>query len=412
MRRTIAFATTGAAPASFSWAQDPEFTPPGKDGGLDACLTHELVAPRAGELKSLLVTFLESIIGTTNATAGVVRLLAPDGRTLQIISSAGLSAELQEEAESFVELDCEASDSATLGRVVRASDVSACASRTNCRYAHCRFQSLVAAPLESPNLPGVPLGIMTIFFDVPREAANRAMNTAAAFAEMMGAVVEYTRINREAHRTELLAERREIANDIHDSLAQKLTFGRMRIALLLEAIRSGNELMATKYARDVDEALEGSQKSARELIADFRSELSPGGLLSSLVDLVHQFRDRNSIELDYQNRLVDLVLPVEHEIQVYNIVREALSNIARHSGASNARLFVDAKFGYYVFTVEDNGVGAHTFTPVEGHYGMMIMRERAQRIGGEIRVESAQGLGTQVQLYFPEPSSDWREMSE
>jgi two-component system nitrate/nitrite sensor histidine kinase NarX len=412
LRRTIAFAKTEAAPAGFSWAQDPEFTPPGKDGGLDACLTHEMVAPRAGELKSLLVTFLESIIGTTNATAGVVRLLAPDGRTLQIISSAGLSAELQEEAESFVELDCEASDIATLGRVVRASDVSACASRNNCRYARCRFQSLVAAPLESPNLPGVPLGIMTIFFDVPREAASRVMNTAAAFAEMMGAAVEYTRINREAHRTELLAERREIANDIHDSLAQKLTFGRMRIALLLEAIRSGNELMATKYARDVDEALEGSQKSARELIADFRSGLNPGGLLASLADLAQQFRDRNSIVLDYQNRLVDLVLPVEHEIQVYNIVREALSNIARHSGASNARLFVDAKFGYYVFTVEDNGVGARTFAPVEGHYGMMIMRERAQRIGGEIRVESAQGLGTQVQLYFPEPSSDWRELSE
>jgi two-component system, NarL family, nitrate/nitrite sensor histidine kinase NarX len=412
LRRTIAFAKTEAAPAGFSWVQDPEFTPPGKDGGLDACLTHEMVAPRAGELKSLLVTFLESIIGTTNATAGVVRLLAPDGRTLQIISSAGLSAELQEEAESFVELDCEASDIATLGRVVRASDVSACASRNNCRYARCRFQSLVAAPLESPNLPGVPLGIMTIFFDVPREAASRVMNTAAAFAEMMGAAVEYTRINREAHRTELLAERREIANDIHDSLAQKLTFGRMRIALLLEAIRSGNELMATKYARDVDEALEGSQKSARELIADFRSGLNPGGLLASLADLAQQFRDRNSIVLDYQNRLVDLVLPVEHEIQVYNIIREALSNIARHSGASNARLFVDAKFGYYVFTVEDNGVGARTFAPVEGHYGMMIMRERAQRIGGEIRVESAQGLGTQVQLYFPEPSSDWRELSE
>ena len=65
---------------------------------------HEVGAPRAGELKALLITFLENMIGTTHATAAVVRLLSPYGHTLQIISSAALSAELQEEAESFVEL--------------------------------------------------------------------------------------------------------------------------------------------------------------------------------------------------------------------------------------------------------------------------------------------------------------------
>jgi two-component system nitrate/nitrite sensor histidine kinase NarX len=409
---TIAISEADADPAGYSWARDPDFIPPGKGGGLDECLTHELAPPRAGELKALLVAFLESIIGTTHATAGVVRLLSRDGRTLQIIGSAALSAELKDEAESFVELDCEASDIATLGRVVHASDISSCASRQHCPYARCRFQSLVAAPLESPNQPGVPLGILTLFFDVPRDAASRVMNVVVAFAEMMGASIEFTRINREAHRTELLAERRAIANDIHDSLAQSLTYARMRVSLLLEAIRSGNELMATKYGRDIDEALAGSQKNARDLIADFRSELNPGGLLAALGDLAAQFRERNSIVLEVHNRLVDLDLPVEHEIQVYNIVHEALNNIARHSGATHARLFVDASFGYHVFTVEDNGVGAHTFTPVEGHYGMLIMRERARRIGGEIRVESAAGLGTRVQLFFPEPSFDWRAASE
>lgn len=386
--------------------------PLGNDGGVAECLMHELATPRAGELKTLLVTFLQTIIGTVHATAGVVRLLSPDGHTLQIISSAGLSSELQDEAESFFEQGCEASDIETLGRAIHTLDIRSCATRQNHHYVNCRFQSLVTASLESPNQPGIPLGILTIFFDAPREAASSAMNTVVAFSEMMGAAIEYTRTNREAHRTELLAERRVIANDIHDSLAQTLTFARMRISLLLEAIRTGNELMATKYARDIDEALEISQKSARELIADFRSELNPEGLLASLEDLVEQFRERNSIVLEYHNRLVDLALPIEHEIQVYNIVREALTNIGRHSGATHARLFVDANFGYYIFTVEDNGVGAHTFAPVEGHFGVMIMRERAHRIGGEIKVKSAMGLGTQVQLFFPEPSSDWRAASE
>ncbi len=409
MQSSIAIATTEATKPDFVWSQEPFFLPPGNDGGLDACLDHEIAVPHAGELKSLLATFLESNIGTVHATAGVVRLLAPDGHTLQIISSAGLSAELQDEAESFVELDCEAIDIATLGRVVRASDISTCAAREQCRYASCRSQSLVAAPLESPNQPGTPLGILTLFFDAPREASSKVMNTVAAFAEMMGAAIEFTRINRESYRAARLAARRDIANNIHDSLAQTLTFARMRTSLVAETVRTGKNEAALKYTEDIDEALEMAQKAARDLIADFRSELNPGGLAASLWVLVDEFRKRNSIELEFQNRIVDLALPFEFEIQVFNIVREALNNIARHSGAQHARLFVDTSFGYYVFTIEDNGVGAQTFKPVEGHYGMLIMRERAQRIGGNIKVKSATGKGTQVQLFFPEPTLDWRE---
>jgi two-component system nitrate/nitrite sensor histidine kinase NarX len=386
--------------------------PGSDDAGVAECLRHELVSPRAGELKTLLKTFLEIIIGTTHATAGVVRLLSPDGHTLQIMCSAGLSNELQKAAESFVDIDCKPDNIATLERVACAPCIRTYDTRQDCRHESSSFQSLVTASLEAPDHPGTSLGVLNLFFEAPREVASGTMNTVAAFAAMMGASIEYTRINRESHRTELLAERRVIANDIHDSLAQTLTFARMRISLLLEAIRTGNELAGTKYTRDIDEALEISQKSARELISDFRSGLNPGGLLASIEDLVVQFRERNSIVLEYQNRLVDLALPIEHEIQVYNILREALNNIGRHSGATHARLFVDANFGYYIFTVEDNGVGAHTFAPVEGHFGVMIMRERAHRIGGEIKVESAIGLGTKVQLFFPEPSPDWRSASE
>jgi nitrate/nitrite-specific signal transduction histidine kinase len=73
---------------------------------------------------------------------------------------------------------------------------------------------------------------------------------------------------------------------------------------------------------------------------------------------------------------------------------------------------VEFSGNYYVFTIKDNGSGGCAFTPVEGHYGMMIMRERAQRIGGEIKVESSKGFGTHVQLFFPKPGSDWRTVNE
>ncbi|MFA6013914.1 MAG: histidine kinase [Gallionellaceae bacterium] len=396
----------------FLWVRAPDFTPPDKDGGVSACVSHEFEVQRSGDLRTLLSSFLESFIRTVNATAGVVRLRAPDGKTLQTISSAGLSADLQEEAENFLGLECEINDNAYLGHIVHASDISSCNSRQNCSYATCRFQSLVAAPLESPYSLETALGVLTIFFDVPCTDSRSCMTNVAAFAEIMSNTIEHSRINRELSRVERLSARQEIANEIHDSLAQTLTYARMRVSVLKEAIRSENVVMAAKYADDLDEALEMGQKSARELVTDFRCEMNSEGLLAALNDITGEFRKRNEIVLEYHNQLVDLDLPLEYEIQIYHIVREALANIARHSGATHARLFVDKTFGYYVFTIEDNGSGACTFTPVEGHYGVLIMRERAQRIHGTIKVESAAGLGTQVQLFFPEPSLDWRAPNE
>ena len=104
------------------------------DAGIAECLMHELAAPRAGELKTILATFLETIIGAVRAAAGVVQLVSPDGHTLQIICSAGLSAELQKEAESFVGLDCKHSNiEGTLDRVTCAAYVGTCATQQDCQ---------------------------------------------------------------------------------------------------------------------------------------------------------------------------------------------------------------------------------------------------------------------------------------
>ncbi len=400
-----------STPDSFSWVREPNFTPPGNDGGVEACVSQSFAASRAGELRALLESFLESIIANVHATAGVVRLLSPDGNTLEIISSSGLSADLQEEAESISELGCEVNDIATLGDTTHASDISACNFRPGCRHSNCLFLSLIAVPLLLSSAES-RLGVLTVFFDMQESAARIHTRSIEAFAQMMSSAIEHTRLNRELRRNERLVARQVIANDIHDSIAQSLIFSRTRVSLLREAILGNDTEMSIKFARDLDDALEGTQKSVRKFITDFRSEMNAGGLLAAFNDITSQFMAQNDIILEYHNRLVDLELPLEYEIQTYHVVREALTNISRHSGATHARLFVDKNFGYYVFTVEDNGRGAGTFSPVEGHYGVMIMRERAQRIGGTLKVESASGLGTQVQLYFPEPSSDWRASNE
>lgn len=388
----------------FYWTRDPEFVLPGKNGGLEMCVEQEFATSRTSDLKTLLNSFLETAIVAVKAKAAVVRVLLPDEQTLQVISSVGLSGE-ELEAERIVELACEDCGKDAFVHGLCSTDVDACKTRHG-DEPHQQFRSVISIPLESRNSTEPLLGVFTLFFDLPQSSSGNTATLAVSFADLLGTLIEHIKATREAKREELLLVRQSIANDIHDSLAQTLNYARMNTTLLSGAVRSNNEVMATKYVRDIDEALEISQKAVRTLITDFRSEMDPAGLLQALHKLVAQFSRQHNIVLDCSVRVADLDLPLEHEIQAFNIVREALSNIAKHSSASHARLIIDHLCGYYVLTIEDNGVG--TFSPVEGHYGIIIMRERAQRIGGEIKVESTKGLGTCVQLFFPEPEINWR----
>jgi two-component system nitrate/nitrite sensor histidine kinase NarX len=98
-------------------------------------------------------------------------------------------------------------------------------------------------------------------------------------------------------------------------------------------------------------------------------------------------------------------MPATAEMQVLGIVREALTNARKHSQAKTVRLLVRCEGGgNYALLVEDDGVGsaspsAETEHPGE-HVGLVIMQERAKRLGGELRIESEAGEGTRVELKF------------
>jgi two-component system nitrate/nitrite sensor histidine kinase NarX len=399
--------------ADFSWARGSSFTPPPEK--VSAVEFNSLTSADAmgiGDLRPLLEEFLSTLMSTVGATAGIVRISPPPhGQTPQIFSSVGFPAELFE-IENMVSVKCESLCKAVIGHGIYSASIGECKARQGCLNTDCRIQSIIAAPLESHHSSERHIGTLTLFFDTPQEPSEHVSGTLQPFTKLLGAIVEHYRSNSEAKRVELIAERQSIANEIHDSLAQTLVYARMRTSLLLESIRANNELMTTKYAHDIDDALEISQKTVRELITDFRCAMDPSGLPHALQTLTEQFCLQNNIDLEYINRIAHLELPLEYEIQVFHIVQEALANIATHSGATHARLILDFTSGYYVITVKDNGSGGCTFTPVEGHYGMLIMRERAQRIGGEIKLESSKGFGTHVQLYFPTPGIDWRAANE
>lgn len=352
------------------------------------------------ELKLLMEKFLATIIRATGAHAGAVRTLTATRFELNMLASLGLPGEVVR-GESLVGSGCGVCGKALEAEgIYVASDLGLCMQRCGTAYFGEACKHVLALPLIPANKPAEPVGVLTLFFAAAQDASAHEVRALGAYAELICAALESARSNAENRRIALLAERQSIANEIHDSLAQTLYFAKMRSSLLLEAMRTENELLAFRCARDIDESLDSGQKAVRELVTHFRCQMDAEGLQHALQKLAKDFHERTDIPLEYANRVTDMELPLEHELQVFLIVREALVNIGTHSGATAAQLTVDRSDGRYVFVVEDNGGGGCSNTPLEGHYGLMIMRERAARIGGEVQVESFEGLGTRVRLSF------------
>lgn len=231
--------------------------------------------------------------------------------------------------------------------------------------------------------------------------------------DRLAEALEAARQAREQLASALVNERQMMANEVHDSLAQGLTYMRMRMSLLRDAIRQGDEPRAFKYWGDVDSALTDAHRRLRELITYFRTRMDPGGLVHALARTSESFLDRTGVALEFANRVPELQLPVGREVQVFHIVQEALANVCKHANARRARLVLDRRDDGYEIIVEDDGIGmaaelAAGERSEAGHYGITIMRERARRLGGELTVISAPGAGTRVRLYFPamEPSAE------
>lgn len=356
---------------------------------------------QGAELGALVGKLLEPILKSTGAIAGAARVLSPSA--LQMLGSVGLPGVVVQD-ENIVDSGCGVCGLAVSGSGVNASAIDVCAQRCGTAYFGNACKHVLAAPLLCADKSAEPFGVLTLFFATSGDVPAGAEPTISAYAELVSVALGSALVNAENRRLTLLAERQSIANEIHDSLAQTLYFAKMRSSLLLEAMRTENELLAYKCARDIDEALDNGQKSVRELVTHFRCQMDPQGLQFALQKLVDEFCARTDITLQYVNRVADMNLPLEYELQAFLIVREALVNVSTHSGASTARLSVEKNAGVYAFTVADNGTGLGD-TPEVGHYGLTIMRERALRIGGEVQVESSEGVGTSVRLNFSVPRS-------
>ncbi|MDP1956880.1 MAG: histidine kinase, partial [Rhodocyclaceae bacterium] len=345
------------------------------------------------------------------ADAGAVRVLTADGLYLRLVGALGLPPEVLEQ-ERYIPVDCGVCGEAARAHTAHNStNLKACEERTAHDYFGKQCLRIVAVPLR---YQGKMLGVYNLFMASDNPVPEDVSLLFHSISEHLGMALENARLKRENLRITLMNERQMMAAEVHDSLAQALSYMKMRMALLQDSIRECNEEKARKYSGDIGQALDDAYIQLRELLTQFRSRMDPLGLQQALKRQADSFHDRTGIALEFINHVVDLRLSVDQEAQVFFIVQEALANVRRHSKATQAWLTLEGTCDHYMITVDDNGRGAQGFFPIANrsgdsdelpyerdHFGLSIMRERARLVGGRVEMINLPERGFRVRLTFP-----------
>jgi two-component system nitrate/nitrite sensor histidine kinase NarX len=362
------------------------------------------------DLRDLLHRFLEPVMRLAGAQGGAVRVLSDAGDHLDLVSEIGLSAQVCR-AEQSVDRHCGHCGEAADGpRVVWATDLSRCRSRLGAAPVEASFgQRLLAVPLQHR---GRVLGVYNLFFAGCNPPSDAVLALLKSVGELLGLALDNARLEAENLRATLLHERQIMAAEVHDSIAQSLAFVKMRLPLLHDAMQSHDETHAQQYFDEVRGAVGQAHSSLRGILTHFRAPMDPRGLEHALGASAETFRRSSGAELEYVNQLPGLTLGAEQESQVFHIVQEALTNVARHAAAQHARLCIAAaRPGEVEIVVEDDGTGLRPDGGGGSHYGIEIMRERARRIGATLEVGARRGGGTRVRLAFAPQTTPATDLS-
>ncbi len=196
-----------------------------------------------------------------------------------------------------------------------------------------------------------------------------------------------------------MEERAAIARELHDSIAQSLSCMKMQISCLQmqgDALpQESRELLG-----QIRHELNASWRQLRELLTTFRLQLNEPGLKAALVASCQEFSARLGfpVVLDYQ--LPPRLVPSHQAIHLVQIAREALNNAFKHADASEIRVSVTLQEGQVRLCVADNGRGLPDNAGRTNHYGLIIMRDRAQSLRGDCQVRRRAEGGTEVVVTF------------
>jgi two-component system nitrate/nitrite sensor histidine kinase NarX len=357
---------------------------------------------RASPIEHACRHFVKKLQALLGAQAGAVRLIDASSRQIHLYVQEGLAQDFarSERCMSFGECLCgEAAESSksiieNLAAVDEENIVFGCQREG--------FRTVTIFPIRFRN---ELLGLFNLYFSRERTITKAERQMLEALGRHLGVAIENHRLIDRVKEIAIAEERNLLAQELHDSIAQSLAFLNIEAQLLADALKHEDIQEARGLLGEIRKGIAKSYDNVRELLVYFRTRVKHEDIALTLRQTLERFELETGIRTRFSESGSAVPLPLDIQLQVVHILQEALSNVRKHASATAVDVSM-RRNGAYEFTVSDDGSG---FDPQkidgegERHIGLRIMRERAQRAGGDVAIDTAPGRGTRVRLSLPLP---------
>ncbi|MDE2398555.1 MAG: type IV pili methyl-accepting chemotaxis transducer N-terminal domain-containing protein [Burkholderiales bacterium] len=348
---------------------------------------------RATTLTELGRGFAPQVRAVVHADAVAVRWSDESNQRHLMLAADGLPAALVEGEQCISSGDCLCGQGQADTRIIPIRPDSGGVLVARCVKAG--FRSVVNVPLR---LQERCVGEIDLFYREEPQLAGEDRAVLETLASHLAGAIEGLRLASLARESAVADERGLLASELHDSIAQSLAFLKIQSGLLRVALDGGDRGAVDRRLAELDAGIAESLSDVRELLVHFRTRTNAEDIVPALQLTLQKFEHQTGLKTHLEVEGHGLPLASDQQVQVLHVVQEALSNVRKHAHANAVWVEVQCAPAWR-FEVRDDGSGFDAAAGADSsHVGLRIMRERAQRIGARVELDSVPGSGTCVVL--------------
>ncbi|WP_174874312.1 type IV pili methyl-accepting chemotaxis transducer N-terminal domain-containing protein [Vogesella oryzae] len=352
------------------------------------------------ELEAMCDGFISRLITLTGADAGSVRLVDVKRGRLELIAQHGLPEEMLEDDHCAPLDGCHCGEAVPQPfAVIRRFDRMQQQEEKHCQRAGFKEISVFHIRHNQSNV-----GIFTLYFRELTPLSPQDQFLLETLGSHLGLAIENQRLAARDRQFAVSEERNLMAQGLHDSIAQSLSFLNLQVQMLEAALGSGETEQAQENLGFIRTGVQECYEDVRELLLNFRTRINKEDFNDAVHTLLSRFEQQALVATQLTMHGNGLPLDPQQQLQVIFILQEALSNVRKHAQAEHVSIDIRNEADF-VMTIRDDGCGfdQQRFEARKArHVGLSIMQERAARIHGRIAIRPLPGSGTEVCLTLPQ----------
>ncbi|MBB1273788.1 histidine kinase [Psychromonas sp. SR45-3] len=249
------------------------------------------------------------------------------------------------------------------------------------------------------NINGSPYGYLNYINGINDSEDNSIINS---FSSLLARALYQEEYSLQEQKLLLVEERGVIARELHDSIAQALSFLKIQCTVLrrqLEASADKENQGAKTSVNNIEEAVTEAYVQLRSLLSTFRLNIGVSDFKEAVVIMISQLQKQTTAKIKMGKFDSNFQTHANQHIHMLQIVREAMINAMKHADCNNIVINCVAEEKQVVITVRDDGIGIEDKPGKNNHYGIEIMNQRAEELNAVLQIKNLT-IGTEVKLTF------------